>query len=1311
MNRPHISHFIAAVCSLLVFWIATASASELVQFDPAKVDQKKVAVSGDGEELRFDLAQASGKFDADTAFPGSYNAGWYKIRAEYKTPGLSPFSRFVFHTLGGGVLSPCQSVPAASDWAPLEVFTYLKNDGCLSFRVHFDALPQGMGKNEALQIRNVHIESYQTPGDRELLVNGDLASGVLGEVPPMWSWQYQAEPGDHRLVADDTFQTGKQTIEIKAAEKGRSLTGFSRPLETSGRMEFSVWARSEQGATMTIRLLGNSYKWDASKTVNLTPTWTKYSVAKECTTAVDPTYFFPRIDISGEGSARIAGTSLIWIKETTPAVPVDEKPTASSSANLIENGDFDFGWNGWMYYPGAIVDAPECRVVPDGGKGDGRALYLSQRFGLVSKCFPIAKGKIYTVSANVKALGKQSKLQMFVIDTNWKNKNGECADLPVGEWKRVSLKAAWNFDSQKKKGYARFDGTDVLVDKIQVCEDGSTQYRQPALALGVLAENGNVFRQGEEIKGLTLKSIPAQGGPKTIWLSAKVSDAWGKVLWTKAWKASGKKTTVFPLELPGDRLGVFEVTVVATGLSKKDLTKTQSRYAVIRDVPKTAQELPKFGAHLEVFSGASWVSAKYADLLQRMGAGMNRSFVSENAPWSKGEIQTVVQGKYERASSALGSQILCVGGGDIFNKLRRGEAEFSQQMVDDYVALLKSYVVPLQKQVRYWEVLNEPNIWSYQSGPQKGQRSLTPDRYIRFLKASYEAVKAINPDLKVVGGCINGCDFEYLNQVMKFGAGKYMDVFSIHAYRGAPDIPDTYSDLMKIRKILTDHGFSGPVVNDEQYYAADLYMMPGQDAETGRDYYSSANEELLACSKTVEGLIHTSAAGIFSCPFAPQSTQAALGGCDQVFLFYLYGAFNAEALFLGNAGDGSPIKIGDSMKAFLFADAPEGPLVAFYAPDPKAAGVMYLKGEFAAYDMMGNRLENTDSKGLPISVTPVYVRFPKGTTVDKITQQLTSSDLTGLGDPFNLKLTLKDEHTVDVTVLNMQNKTLNGDVRIDSLPKGWKLDQSSLAFANLQPGETAHLAFKGDLSIANLAEYHIGIVASSGDKFTKKEADISPVLATYRKNIHVDGRFDDWQGAEWINLGEDHLSANFNEKVPHKGSDDLSAKVATSWNEKALMLAFEVNDDVMVYPESPSMAWKDDSVQLYFDQRLNAAKPNSLNDGDDIVYTISASKDGKAHAWLQKGCDGRYIGEANQSTGLDGDGEVSSRREGNKTFYEIKFPAKCFPLVSFQKGNSIGFSLLINDNDGKGRKQGLTLAPKGTQPYDKPYYYRNLIFR
>lgn len=102
--------------------------------------------------------------------------------------------------------------------------------------------------------------------------------------------------------------------------------------------------------------------------------------------------------------------------------------------------------------------------------------------------------------------------------------------------------------------------------------------------------------------------------------------------------------------------------------------------------------------------------------------------------------------------------------------------------------LWKAYVKALtgryKGRIRYWEVLNEPNLY------------MTAQEYLPYLRAAYEGAKEGDPDCKVVGVCATS-DFagkpgSFTEAVLKLGGAAYFDVLSVHLYNTKP--PETTLD-------------------------------------------------------------------------------------------------------------------------------------------------------------------------------------------------------------------------------------------------------------------------------------------------------------------------------------------------------------------------------------------------------------------------------------------------------------------------------------------------------------------------------------
>ena len=165
----------------------------------------------------------------------------------------------------------------------------------------------------------------------------------------------------------------------------------------------------------------------------------------------------------------------------------------------------------------------------------------------------------------------------------------------------------------------------------------------------------------------------------------------------------------------------------------------------------------------------------------------------------------------------------------------------------------------------------------------------------------------------------------------------------------------------------------------------------------------------------------------------------------------------------------------------------------------------------------------------------------------------------------------------------------------------------------------------------------------------------------------------------------------------YSGSNDLSGSVSTMWDKENLYMAVTVNDDVHKQAYKDSGTWKADGLQIGF---TVAEKPQAF------THLFAAlSDDGYITRWLFASED------SSNEKGMpsEEDYELKVSRNGTKTVYEMRISRNLFmPVVesafvgdganiSFTEiiddtrqelkgGSAIRFSVLVNDDDGAGRK-------------------------
>ncbi len=127
-------------------------------------------------------------------------------------------------------------------------------------------------------------------------------------------------------------------------------------------------------------------------------------------------------------------------------------------------------------------------------------------------------------------------------------------------------------------------------------------------------------------------------------------------------------------------------------------------------------------------------------------------------------------------------------------------AQPSQHHLSEWLEYVRRVVTRYRNDIRTWEVWNEPNLSNFWDG--------TPDaaEYATLLKATYETIKAIDPQLTVVQAGMAGVDLGYIEGLLQAGAGNSFDVMNIHPYRW-DSIPETLpKDLDALRSLMNKYG-------------------------------------------------------------------------------------------------------------------------------------------------------------------------------------------------------------------------------------------------------------------------------------------------------------------------------------------------------------------------------------------------------------------------------------------------------------------------------------------------------------------------
>lgn len=124
----------------------------------------------------------------------------------------------------------------------------------------------------------------------------------------------------------------------------------------------------------------------------------------------------------------------------------------------------------------------------------------------------------------------------------------------------------------------------------------------------------------------------------------------------------------------------------------------------------------------------------------------------------------------------------------------------AHQHLDRWEQYVLNLVNRYHARLPVWEVWNEQNLEGFWKDP-------SADAYLPLLKKTYEAVKSVDPDLRVAVGGHAGVPLDYIERLYALGGGRYFDLMNVHPYNH-PSAPEESLEqrLGELRALMARHG-------------------------------------------------------------------------------------------------------------------------------------------------------------------------------------------------------------------------------------------------------------------------------------------------------------------------------------------------------------------------------------------------------------------------------------------------------------------------------------------------------------------------
>jgi hypothetical protein len=273
-----------------------------------------------------------------------------------------------------------------------------------------------------------------------------------------------------------------------------------------------------------------------------------------------------------------------------------------------------------------------------------------------------------------------------------------------------------------------------------------------------------------------------------------------------------------------------------------------------------------------------------------------------------------------------------------------------------------------------FELLNEPLYTDYALPRQLGY---TLADYVRLVQAAAPALRAANPDCRVIGGIGAGPDAELTRRFVTDGGIKAVDILDLHMYDPAISPENFESAFKSLEDLMRQHGAVKPIwITEWGCYADDdpacLPLSVG-DATMNHCLWPS---ELAATENLVKFSAISFAHGVRRI-FFHAGVCGMINGPDTGSVFFEYGGaprkmYAGAAAFtriIGVPEKCSKIVNTNGMHAYIFDSSGESVAIAWCSGTRKLN--LKLPDLVLAFDIMGN---STNSREITIQQSPIYLK-------------------------------------------------------------------------------------------------------------------------------------------------------------------------------------------------------------------------------------------------------------------------------------------------------------------------------------------------
>ena len=612
----------------------------------------------------------------------------------------------------------------------------------------------------------------------ELIGNGGMEPPFAGGLAH--GWVNNCWGRNTVAVSQDAPHSGKasQKIVCKAFESG--AVQFYRPLNVKAGQLYNVslWMRAEGGVGTVgvgLRHCPAPYTMHLSAQFEPGEAWEQFSFAKPSMSADDKAALFIWFKPDGPGT--------LWLDDVSVAEgELEPLDLPLPTGNVVPNASFELAlerdWRPRRRLARCDTRKPfhasrsvrwdldastgqlAMRLVEFGGRNEPFTLALAAR----------AEGQA-RISANVwPGMRVQGAKPLLRLDAQ-----------PRPEWQ--VFRATARLPSSPNGAYyllidAHAEGkATVWIDAVRLEPgDGAAPFhtRRPVEASLGCARLAHIHRQGRYPR-LDVRALNDSDTPRHVALTCRVTDYWRRPAAETTLRLTLKPHTVGSrrIKLPVEHCGVY----LAELLDGEDVLSALS-FSILPKVSRVPADRSVVGGHFRLddfhLSVAREMGIKWTRIHDCESITHWRTVEPEKGrfAWADDKVRLArkhgvrILGEFLRVPKWASSAGPEVKGSDVHQCPPRD--------LDEFAAYVRATVAHYKRDIRHWEIWNEP----YGSGFWRG----TPEQYAELAKVAVRETRAADPEAVILAPCAHPAAHDWVDRALAAGATNGADVFSYHGY-------------------------------------------------------------------------------------------------------------------------------------------------------------------------------------------------------------------------------------------------------------------------------------------------------------------------------------------------------------------------------------------------------------------------------------------------------------------------------------------------------------------------------------------------